>query len=96
MSVPVEFLPQAELDLIAFVPLAEHVAVLEAVIERLGMYPEIGVRLEPPDAWARAHGVGRWVVYYEVFYASAARDKVERLEVLRLVPDVFASPPRLE
>lgn len=79
MSVPVDFLLQAELDLIEFVPLDEQVVVLEAIIERIGTYPEIGGRLEPPAEFARAHGV----------------DQVERVEVLRIVPDAFAATPRL-
>lgn len=84
------------MDLIEFVPLEEHVALLEAIIERIGAYPEIGVRLEPPDAFARAHGVGRWIVYWEPFYTSNARDQVERVEVLRIVPNAFAAVPRLQ
>lgn len=95
MPVPVDFLLQAELDLIEFVPLQEHITVLESIIERVGRYPEIGVRLAPPDDFARAHGVERWVVYYEPFYVSDAGDQVERVEVLRIVPNAFATAPRL-
>lgn len=93
MPVPVDFLRQAEGDLIEFVPLDEQVEVLLAIIDRLGNYPEIGVRLEPPDDFARVHGVDRWLVYYEVFYA--APEQPERVEVLRLAPDAFATRPRL-
>ncbi|MOA26576.1 hypothetical protein D3C78_1473800 [compost metagenome] len=88
MAVPVDFLPQAEFDLIEHVPFERHVPLLEAIIERLGRYPEIGVRLEPPDDFARAHGFGDWEVYWEPIYA--ADNMVGRVEVLRLVPNVYA------
>ena len=88
MTAPVDFLPQAELDLNEFVPFEKHAELLEDLIGRLGQYPEVGVQLELPDDFARAHGLGDWAVYWEPIYA--AEDRVERVEVLRVVPDAFS------
>ena len=88
MTVPVDFLPQADLDLIKHVPFGEHTQLLEDIIGRLEHFPEIGVKLDPPDDFARAHGFGDWEVYWEPIYAS--EEEVERVEVLRIVPDTYS------
>lgn len=88
MAVPVEFLPQSEADLIEFVPFGQQVQLLEGIVDRLGRYPEIGVHLEAPDHFARAHHFGHWVVYWEPIRTSP--EAVARVEVLRIVPDAFS------
>ena len=87
MSVPVSFTRQARMDVRTFATGHDREALVSAIAEALGAHPEIGVVLDEPEAYVRAHKTGHHRAYYEVIEGPP-----RRIRVYRVVPIAFSQP----
>ena len=86
MSLPVTFEASAEDDLFEYASDDELAALVDDIDQRLGHFPLSGRRMDPPDGFARTIRVRGFRVYYEAVVNEEA-DEVERVSVLRIIPD---------
>lgn len=85
MPVPVRFSDPAIDDIEARIQTEEQESFILGVDDRLSRHPLSGVRLPPPQAFARALQHERWRVYYEPVFDPESED-VREVNVLRVAP----------
>ena len=58
------------------------------IVDKLGVYPRMGVELEESNEGFRCHTIDDWQVYYEVLYD--AEGEPAGVDVYRVIPKKFS------
>lgn len=69
MQIPIIIELTAIRDILDTVPAEDEDDLLDEIERRLSHNPEIGRKMDPPNAFARVHHIGRkWRIFYEPIY----------------------------